>query len=196
MAFLDLHFDTTAKRLVRGATDSGVFSIKELFQEDGLPIDLQLLRRASYFNDPLYEVLTVTGMGLMISVGSADSVLASQDVWSISEDGKHFEGCLELGTTGMNALADGAVVTLEVRVLLNGTTYYRTQQNVVWRKSVALAGAAAEPAVGTGITKEEANASYLPKTDVMSFTMISRDSSKRALIYLDNDGSLKARPIT
>lgn len=198
MSLLDLNFDVTSKVLVRGLTVPSPFSIPSLYTEESLPMSFTALRRVSWIDgdSPIYERVAMSGYALQVSIGSASSVLASASTWAISADGYSLSGTMDLNTAGVNALADGASKTFEVR-LFDGTNYYRTQQPVAIFKSVAVSGVAIPLPSPTALSKDEALAVFLPRNDIRSFTMLSLPTgAKRGLAYFHDDGSWRVEEIT
>lgn len=194
MGLLSIYFDTTNKKLVRGVSDDTVFQIPDQHQEDSPIIDLKVLKQVNWLFSPFYERIPLAGYALQISVGTAGSILASQNTFELSADGYMLNGELGLNTDGINALADGALVMFEVR-LLSGTSYYRLTTEIRIRKSVALAASLSAPAEGTPLSKEEANALYHAKAGLRSFVMQTSDGSRSALVYLNDDMTLRAEEI-
>ena len=197
MSLLDLNFDVTSKILVRGIDAPSIFTIPPLYTEESLPLKFTALRRVSWQEgaSPIYELVALSGYDLQVSIGSASNVLAAASSWTISDDNFSLTGNLDLNTAGINALTDGTQKTFEVR-LFDGTNYYRTAQPIVIYKSVAVTGVAIPLPSPTALTKDEAAATYLPRNDVRSFTMLSEDGTKRFLVYPHDDGSLRCERIT
>lgn len=196
MGLLALYFDVTSKVLRRGLQDEDVFLLPDLHQEDSPTIELNVIKRNSY--DALtqhFSRVSLSGYSLQISVGSAASVLASQNVFTLSGDGYTLSGAVGLNTAGINALADGTTQIFEIR-LSDGTNFYRLQTSCVIKKSVALAASLSVPATDTALGRIEAASTYIPSNDARSFTMLSLpNGSKRFLVYFHDDGSFRTEEI-
>ena len=110
MALLNLFFDTTKRAFVGGVTNPGGFRIGDLYQEDGIPMTLKALNRISTFAAPFYEVVSLTGYSLQVSVGTAGSILATQTSWSLNAAEDEWSGSVDLNVSGIASLAHGTTV--------------------------------------------------------------------------------------
>ena len=163
MALLCFYFDLTSKQLVAGPNDSQVVSLPMLYQEDGLNLDLYIVERANWYAAPFFAAKSIANLSLFLSVGSANSILASQNVFTSDSVNNKFTGTLPLNTAGIDALADGASSTLEIRLLDSASgAYYRGQFQVTVKKSVALAAATTSPVTAPSLSTLEAAATYVP----------------------------------
>jgi len=196
MALFPLFFDTVNKKLVRSEVDASEVTLPPLNQEDGLEIDLTVLRRISNYA-PFFSKLNIAGYSLRVSIGTAGVENAFQDTWSTKNGDTTFTGELNLATAAISALANGTAQYLEITIG-NGTLYYRGQFPTKIMKSVYLAGALTEPAGDTALGKSEANRNYVRKSGRAGegFTLMSEDGLKTVIIYLHNDGSVRMEPIT
>lgn len=195
MGLLSLNFNVTQKQLVNGLTDDGVFLLPELHQEDSPTIDLQAFKRENFNSPgPAFSRVSLAGYALQISIGSANSILASQNTWTLSADTYTLSAALPLNTAGINALADLTQQIFEAR-LSDGANFYRLQAPVIIRKSVALADTLSDPATGTPISREEANLVFMKLNGVSSVPLIDTVTGVLHLLQVQ-DGVLIAPPVT
>ena len=194
MALLSLFFDVTSCKLVRGLHDASVFSLPEFHQEDTLTIEVTPVKRVGWIFPPFFGYVGIGGYSLYAAIGSAGTVLASQDEGGFTKDVAYhtFTGSINLNTAGINALADGTEKTFELR-LFDGTNYYRCQSLCRIRKSVALAAALATTPSDVALGAKTADALYMRKKGKPGegVELTSEDGTKSALIWLDNDGTIR-----
>lgn len=190
MSLLSLFFDVSTKRLVSSLTNSAPYLLPDLNQEDSLTIDLSVVQRTGSITPPFFSYVDIANYALFIAVGTVGTVNASQNTWTKNTENTTFTGVLPLDTTGINNLADGAQQIFEIRIF-DGTSYFRGQQLVTVKKSLALTGALAVPAEFTALSAEEAAAIYVPYElpAGRGLTFTSADGTKKQLLYLDNDGT-------
>jgi hypothetical protein len=195
--FLPLYFETRSKKLVFSSTDATEVVLPEFHQEDTITLELYAQTRIAQWDGQLFERILLSGFSGYVAVGSANNVLASQNSFTSTDDGYGLIGNLNLNTAGINALADGASSTFEIR-LFNGTSYYRGQYAVTIRKSVALAAAIVTVPGDTALGALEAQRTYVRRIGAagegQEFT--SPDGTKKVYMYLDNDGTMRYEPIT
>lgn len=190
MSLLSLLFEVGSKRLVSSLTNSAPFLLPELNQEDSLTIDLSVVQRTNNITPPFFSYVDIANYALFIAVGTVGNVNASQNTWTKNTENTTFSGVLPLNTNGINSLADGAQQIFEIR-LFDGTSYFRCQQLVTIKKSIALSGALAVPADDTALGAAEAAQIYVPYEPAAGrgLTFTSPDGTKKQLLYLDNDGT-------
>jgi hypothetical protein len=194
MALLNLFLDTQSKRLVFSETQPVPISLPDLNQEDSFTIDFRALKRIRQGVAPFFERIGLVGYDLLISVGTANSILASASSWTASDGNTLLSGRLDLNTAGIAALADGAQVIFECR-LFDGVGYYRSQNVCTVKKSVALVGGMQPVVNDQALGKLEASRTYLPVQGVTAFTMIDQVDGTEMIVRLSG-GSLLAEPIT
>lgn len=183
--------------LVQSVTDASKYELPELHQEDGLTIDFRAVRYVGGISNQLmggavFEVINLAGISLQIAVGIANTIYASTITWTPNEDSTILTGALNLNTAAIDALADGALVTFEIK--LAGTYPYRGQFPVRIRKSVVLAETLGEPELDIALGRAEADAKYLPQNDCPPFTMYH--GGVRFLVTPHEDGSMRCQRIT
>lgn len=201
MALVDLFFDIKTQRLVNSIIDEGDFSIKKLYQEDTLEINLWVYKRdyTSVFGN-MFTVEDISSTDLFVSVGDAGSVLASQGTFSKVNNNQTFSGKLALNTAGLIAVLTDAGVTktFEIRLFKAPDIYYRTSFPITIYKSVALAAAVTTASTSPALSQNEAAATYvpfaLPAGRGLKFT--SEDGTKQGTLYLDNDGTFRIPGLT
>lgn len=197
MSLLILNFDVLNKRLVRSISNSGLFQIPDIHQEDQISIQLNTLQQISYLSAPFFSAFNIANFALQISIGTAGVVNASQNLWTKNTDNTQFFGTLNLNTAGINALADGVQRIFEIR-LTSATEAYHFQQYVTYHKIVAATGALAVIPDDRGLGAIEASEIYMPYElpAGRGYTLVSADGTKKILHYLDNDGTERAVNLT
>lgn len=177
--------------------DGAPLDLPVLNQEDTLVLSIPVVERRSFVSSPFFQRFNCDGWALQVSVGSANSILASQNVFTLNSTNDTFAGSLGLNTSGINALADNTEVTLELR-MFNGTGYYRAQFAVRIKKSVALAASLEVPATDTALGAREAGQLYvpysLPAGRGIQFT--SEDGTKTGVLYLRDDNTFAIPGLT
>jgi hypothetical protein len=189
---LRLYFNTTLKQLVFSETDYTSLLLPEVMQEDILSIEFMALKHISQ-TYPFFERINLAGMTLIISIGIAGTVHASQNVWAPNADNTILTGSINLKTAGIDALADGATLIFEI--LLSD---FRGHFPVTYRKSVRLAASIVSVPGEIALTKTEAKRLYVEKEGAAGagILLTSADGTKKGILYWDNDGSLRSEPIT
>ena len=195
MALLPLNWDVVNNRLVIGETNAGVYQVRDLYQEDTYTIEFRAFKRIRETGSPIFEKVNLAGYALAVSVGTAANPLAQATAWTPSSDNYSLTGSLAMNTSGINGLSDGSSQIFEVR-LYDGTGYNRGQQSVVVRKSVATSGALVSLPTDTALGSGEASRLYVKKEGAAGegFILKSLDGTKKALIYLGDDGTLRSDP--
>ena len=197
MALLDLYFDLQTKRLVFSETNARAVLLPEVYREDKFTIGFRGLKRVRTIGTPLFNRVTLTGYNLTISIGSADTPLAQASSWVLSDSDTLMTGTLDLQTSGINALADGASSLFEIK-LSSATEFYRAQFNITVRKSVATSGALNPVIADTALGVLDADRTYARKEGRAGegIVLVSDDGLQRAILRVDNDGSCRFEPIT
>lgn len=196
MALLPLYWDVVNKRFVFSETNPRHFMLPELHQEDSITIEFRALKKIREAMLPFFEVVTLSGYDLLLSVGSAASILASAGSWVPSSDNKTLSGTLDLNTAGINALADGTAQIFEVR-LFDGTNYYRGQTSCTIRKSVATTGTLQAVVNDIALGKREASRTYVKKEMAAGEGILWQSASGRKWIeYMHDDGSKRVEEVT
>ena len=161
---LPLYFEVREKILVFSETDPTPYTLPTLHQEDTLTIKIIAVQRQSLFETPLLQQISLAGFAAYVGIGSANSPLAAQATFTTAtDDPDALVGDLDLNTAGINALADGATSTFELRLTGPTTARYRGQFTVTIKKSVALSGALSVIAGDTALGTLEARRTYVAK---------------------------------
>lgn len=195
--FLPLYFETRTKKLVFSDTDATEIVLPDFHTEDTITLELYAQTRTAQYIAPLFERISLSGFSGYVSVGSASNVLASQNSFTATDDGYGLIGNLNLNTAGINALADGASSTFEIR-LFDGSSYYRGQWPVTIRRSVALSAAVVTLPSDTALGSLEAQRTYVKRIGAAGdgFYLTSPDGTKQVYCYLDNDGSFRTEAVS
>ena len=187
---LRLYFNTTEKQLVFSETDATPIRLPDIYQEDILSIEFMALSRVRQL-PPFFERLNLAGLNLIISIGIAGTVHASQNVWTANGDNTILTGDINLNTAGINALADGASLIFEI--LLDD---YRGHFTVTYRKSVRLAASVVSVPGEVALSKTEATRVYVARQGAAGAGIIltSPDGLKKRILVVLNDGTFQALP--
>lgn len=195
-ALLPLNFVVNTKQLAFTETNPQVFPIPTLYQEDNLVIHFKALKQIAVLGPNFLEKLPLAGYGLQICVGSPGSIKANVNAFIVI-DNYTVQGELNLATVDINNAFAGAnevLLTFEILLKLGGLPY-RGAWPVLVKKSVALAGALVPPPGDMALGSLEAQRLYVPQNDCTGFVMKNKAGTKRALIFLDDDGLLQAGPL-
>ncbi len=196
---LPINFVTNQRTLAFSESDPSQVNLPRFYQEESPLIGFKALRRLTQMQAPFMEKLLLTGYSLQISIGTAGTVHAAQNAWTISADNYELQGALNLNTSGINtalAAANPSALTFEIR-LFDGTNYFRGAFPVLVYKSVALAAALVPPAGDTALGALEAKRIYMKKEGEPGegFILTSADGLRQGLCYWHNDGSWRAEGI-
>jgi hypothetical protein len=195
-ALLPLNFVVNTKQLAFTERNPQVFTIPTLYQEDTLLIHFKALRQIAILGPTFLEKLPLAGYALQICVGLAGSIKANVNAFDVI-DNYTVQGSLSLATPDIEAAFGGASeVQLRFEIILKlGGVPYRGQWPVLVKKSVALAAALVPPPGDVALGALEAQRTYVPQNDCTGFTMKNKAGTKRAIVYLDDDGMLRADPL-
>jgi len=198
MALLDLYFEVLSKTLVFSETNPRTFRLPDLNEEDKITIQFRALKKIRESVAPFFERISLASYDLQISVGSANSILASASSWTISDSNTLLTGTLDLATAGISALADGTTKTFEIKLSSGGTEAWRGQFVVTIRKSVSIASSLNPVVNDTALGVNEADRTYMRKEGRAGegWLVTSEDGLSRGLLYWHNDGSFRAEAVT
>lgn len=189
MAFLPLYFDTVNKQLVKSESNPGLFTMPDISQEEVLDIELTPLRRISYTTPPFFGRHMTSGLALVISIGTAGTVNATQSTWAEINGGATFSGSLDLSTAGINALTEGAAQIFEVRIT-GSVGLSRGLFNVRYHKGVNTSGTVQPVVNDTALGRVEATRLYVPQVMAAGQSMQWQTESGRTFIeYMHDDGT-------
>lgn len=203
-AFIELYNDITNGRLIIGPTASGwdgqSFKLAEtkIYQGSKLPIRYYPIKPAGQYS---YVYVSLDGLALDIALGpraGAEAILARQNIWTPSDDGRYFEATLNLNTTEMNnaiAAADTFSTWFEINLSIAGA-FRPTYQEQISLQSVVIgpSGAANLPTAAVEyLTAAQLRAEFvrfsgnrngatieLPSPDGASFRLIGCNNNKTA----------------
>ena len=194
---LPIILDVVTKRLVLSYRDATIFTLPPFQNTECIPIAFCAVKQVSIFRQPIFEKIPLAGYSLQISIGSAGTVLAAQNTFTLSSDGYALTGVLDLNTAGISGCADGANALFEIR-LFEGTHLTYAQTSVTLCKSVYTTGVLVPVPTDTALGLLEARRMFPMRDgaagDGLIFT--SADGSKRIFAYCDNAGSFQTVPLT
>jgi hypothetical protein len=194
MALLAVNLDVTTGKFVFSETAPVEFIFPPFYQEDSPTIAFRAFKRIRQNVAPFYERVAFSGYDLLISIGTAGSIIASANSWTLSDANTLLSGRLDLNTVGVNALANNAEVLFEAR-LFDGLGYQRAQQTVRVIKSVALVSTLQPVVNDQALGKIEAGRTYAPLQGCTGMTWIDELTGEETIIRLKG-GSLLAEPIS
>jgi len=201
MASLNLFLETITKSLAGGLNMPLGLQLPALRQEESLSLAISVITQISQFTAPLYELKTLTGCSCRVNIGTAGASIAEANpaAFSIDVTGTKFIGTLALNTAGITALTDRqSGVYFEILVTeASGATYGR-RFPVFIEKAIYLAGSLSTPAGDTALGKLEAARTFVKYEGDAGAQIIlkSADGTKRAVLYVDDDGSVRFEPIS
>lgn len=197
MALLPINFDVVTGQLVFSQNNLRVFQLPPLLQEDNITIDFRAFKRVRETIPPFFETITLSGYQLVISLGEPATPIANASSWTLGDSNRLLTGRLDLATSGVDALDDGAQTRFEVR-LFDGTGYHSGQTVCTVKKKVATVGSLNPVVNDTALGKLEAARTYMKKEGAAGegFILRSEDGLQRVLCYLHNDGSVRWEPIS
>lgn len=210
---LSIFIDLDGKSLVQSATDATAYTLPALVQGDTVQFEVTLLRRTSSYNAAFgaaapFSTVTVAGLSLRVAIGNPTAATGSgtptifQNTFTLDTNTNKFTGELELGASACSTLlgsATSGTFTLEIEVA-ESAKYTTVFQGGITLKAELIEGAATNPPVPSTsyYTAPETDATFVKKFGAAGdgFYLVSPDGTKRAFVYLDDDGTLKASPIT
>lgn len=206
MANLDLYIDTTAQQAVSGFTNSSPVNIPVFTQDDTLNLRIRLMSRTATFPVSPYAWIPNTGLTLQVAlgtkVGSGGTLYTQQYTWSLNSDlsDPYFFAALPMNTTGVANLlgsSPDASTFFEIKYVSGGVPTTVLSDQVTVQAAVIHASSLTVPPGLTPLSAEAAAASFLQRVIVGPITLVNAtDSTKKALLYVDTDGSFHADPIT
>ena len=135
---LKLFIDTFERKLVKSATSALPVELGNIFREDYIDLEIQLLEPTASLTDP-YTIIDITSLSLQVAIGTPGSdPEALQSTWTKNTTTNIFSGSLNINTTEMVAAFTAATTDsinrfLEVEV--EGTS---SQYHTVLQKGVTL----------------------------------------------------------
>jgi hypothetical protein len=200
MANLRLYFEMLSKQLATTASGPLGYQLPPFRKEDTLDLEISVLKRVSENLAPLFEEQNLSAWSMRATVGTVISgvatSLATTTAFTIDSSGKSLIGSLALNTAAINALSDSAPIFLELIATLNGSNYgarYITRiENGIFTTGLLVA-----PADDLALGRAEGLRMFVAREGLPGEGFIlTAENGVKAFIYLDNDGSLKADPIS
>ena len=198
---LDLYIDTARRVLVAGPQNSSIVQAPTFEQGNTVTMRIRALQPTANFpaGDPPYTLIPVAGRTLQLAIGTkvGNSQLhyVEQYVWTAGTDliDAYWYADVAFNTDAV-ATAIGSSVSktayLEIN-LVEGTPRTILSQQVTIEASVIKNDLVTVPAGLTPLSAEAARALF-----VAQGPWVSPDGTKRANVYLGNDGAIHADPIS
>ena len=138
VAQLDIYNDVINGKLVLGLSNSGAFSVPDLYAGTVVPVRYFPVRPTNSAFAPFYTLQDVTDLTLRIAIGPrGGTALVDQETWAVvaatSTVGKHLAGTLDLTGAGLTtALGSDESITsvLEIRITEDSNTRVSFQGQV------------------------------------------------------------------
>lgn len=144
---------------------------------------------------------TLSGWSAKVAIGDQGGTPVTSATLSIDSSGKRLEGTLPLNTTAVAALfasEDIVTKTFELEIT-DGTSTQSFQRSIVLYEEVISSTLVAVAAPDTALGRAEAANLYLKKGENdpgVGFILVSPDGTQKAYVYLTNQGTLEADPLT
>jgi hypothetical protein len=197
---LDLYIDTAQRKLVQGPLSSSFVNLPAFSQGNTVTLRIRCLTPTANFpaSSPPYSLVSTSGRTLQLAIGTragnTSTHYAEQYTWTAGPDSAdpYFTADLALNTAGVTTLlGSGATATAWLEInLVEGTPRTVLSQQITIEASVIKNDTVTVPAGLTPLSAEAARAMFL--TDVWS----SQDGSKKYHVYVDNNGAVKADPLS
>ena len=204
MAQFDIYVDTYSGDTVKGPSDAGSAQLPQFIQGDTISLRIYLLARTPTWpiSSP-YTVINISALSLKVGIGPKDgnagsTLLTQQFTWSKDPTNSYFFADLPLNTANIaSAIGSGssALTWFEIEYTQNGFPTTVLQRQISLQAEVIETGVVTVPPGATAITAEDVSATYLKK-DNTGFTLTSPDGSKKAFVWLGNDGAFHCDPLT
>jgi len=199
MALLTLFYEATSKSLAAARNLPLGYQLPALRQEDIVSLELSILKSISEFSQTPNELVNLTGYSARVSLGTAASVLASQNTFTIDATATKLTGLLNLNTAGVNALTDRqSGIYLELLFTEPGGGISGQRFPVFIEKAVFMSGTVVAPPSDVALGRLEAQRTYVAKEGAAGEAQIftSADGLKKIIKYAHNDGSMREEPIS
>lgn len=204
MAQFDLYVDTYAGTLVSGVANAAAAVLPRLTQGDTISLRIYLLSRTTTFPlNPPHAVVNNADLSLKVAIGpkngtDGSTLYTQQFTWAKDAANQYFFADLPLNTAGINTLIgalESASAWFEIEYTQNAlpTTVY--QAPVTIHAEVIETGSITVPPGETALSAEVANATFL-KNRNSGFVLFNPTTGAEAFVYLDDNGTLRADPIT
>ncbi len=201
MALLVLYFDLSSKNLAFGPQGPGGAILPVLKQEGALSLHVSFIRRVAVdpFGQASYEIVNLAAWSLRVSIGTAGSVLATQNTFAVDSTNTKFVGALALNTVGINALTDRqAGIYFEINYTDADGGGDGRRFDCLIEKAIYTSGAVIVPPTDMALTELKASRLYMKKEGAPGegYILKSEDSAHRVFTYLHNDGTLRSEEVT
>ena len=202
----DIYFDNYGA-IVAGPTSSTIIALPQFVQGDSPTLNLwPLVRTATYPRGVPYSNLSIAGFTPEVSigqkVGTGGTIYTQQLTWTASVDPlnpNYWTAIFPMNTAGINTLlgsAASASAYFEIKLLSGGVASTLVQQSVNVQASVFTPGALITPPGFNPASVEYVNATFLTRKIQGAVQLVSQDGTKKAWLYLDNDGTFHNDPST
>lgn len=201
-ARLKLYVNWFEKRLVKGPSNPGTFTLPTFYQGDTVPMQVTLLEPDPDGGPNDFVKVDIDDMALSLAVGTAPTgtsggptPLVTQFVWSKDTAEKYFYADVAFSTSGINdhlgSAAEKTDLYLELQITESTSVTTIWQGTIKVRAEVIEATTASVAAGATPLSKEEANQIYARKfmDPGETITFVSEDGTRRRIIGVHDDGS-------
>ena len=206
MAAFDLYIDTNAGEVVTSQTNSAVVPLPTFIQGDTPTLNVWLLEKTSSFpNQPVYSVKNISALSLEVAIGekiaNSTTIYTQQLTFTKDLNNTFFTGTLALNTDaittviGANPIYGNAY--FEVKYL-DGSGFPTTvlEKNITLNAAVLKGVTVTVPPGATALTAEYANAIFLKRLIVGAITIQNPNTGHKMSLYLGDDDTFHADPIS
>lgn len=181
------------------------YAIPELIVGDTVRVQVGLVEEDTTGGPGALNRLNVTGYSCKIAIGTEGSTPETSATLAVISDGSDtiFSGTLPMNTTAVSNLftaSPGATISKTFELEFSDGTGTQTIKQVVKLRNELITSSLVDvPAPEEAISKNEAAALYLKKSENAAgegFILVSPDGLKKAYLYLDNNGNLEIAPIS
>lgn len=203
MAQFNLYIDTNSGESVRGPTNSGQAPLPRFVQGDTISFRIWLLERTTSY--PLganpYGIINNADLSLKVALGPKNGTPGStlytqQFTWAKDANNQYFYANIALNTAAINLLignGESASAWFEVEYTQNGFPATVFQQSVTIHAEVIETGSVTVPEGATAMTAEEANATFLKRTN-SGFYIENATTGHKVFVYLDDNDQVQFSP--
>jgi hypothetical protein len=204
MAQYDLYVDTVGNALVAGPANASPADFPRLVQGDTVYFNIYLLSRTTTY--PLtspFAIINNSGLSIKVAIGPKDgtagsTLLTQQFTWTPDSANQYFNASLPLNTANItSAIGSGQSTTswFEIEMSQSGFPTTVLQLPVTIQAEVIDTANIVAPGVGTTITAEEINASFLKKTNQGFVLQCPTNAAVQVYVWLGADGVVHFDPM-
>lgn len=203
MAQVDLVIDIASGEAVTSVTDTSVGQLPRFVQGDSLNLRIYLVRAAGNVSAPAR--IAVSGVTLQVAlgtrVGDETEYYTQQFTWAASADlaNPYWSALFPMNTDAITTLigsASDASAWFEVKAIIDGLPTTLLSKQVTINAAVIKEGGLVVPPGLTPLATETANAMFLGRTITGPIVLVNETTGKQIQLYVGDDGTFHADPLT